>query len=297
MPLTGYENAGHEEVYRYDAASKRSPASPATRPTPVDRRSLPRPQRPQPDRRRPRLLQLHRFPGRPRPGQTQDVYEWEQEGVGPEPGKCDAENPNIFPNGNCTSLISTGPSPFNSSLLSDQAPTAPTSTSSLATPWSRGDQNGSRSRSMTPETAVASPPRAAGECKASDECHGAGTPAAPPPNTIPAPAATTETTKEDECRRGKVRRHGRCVKQRKGQRRKRDHRRADPRPSRAREAMSADRTGTQLLHRAALRRPALILADRSRPAPHTRPRGSKRSRRNLDDPGRRASRPRKPPSP
>ena len=53
-------------------------------------------------------------------------------------------------------------------------------------------------------------------CKASDECHGAGTeaPALPPIRTIKGSKGneTTTTTKKKGGRRGRVKRHGRCVK-------------------------------------------------------------------------------------
>ena len=55
-----------------------------------------------------------------------------------------------------------------------------------------------------------------GLCKASDECHGAGTEAPPPPNvntgTGPEQARPPVTTQQKKCKKPKVLRQGRCVK-------------------------------------------------------------------------------------
>src|SRR6185312_11622186 len=58
------------------------------------------------------------------------------------------------------------------------------------------------------------PPR--GLCKASDECHGAGTAAPPPPNintgTGPERARPPIVGKQKKCKKPKVRKHGKCVR-------------------------------------------------------------------------------------
>jgi hypothetical protein len=64
-------------------------------------------------------------------------------------------------------------------------------------------------------------------CKAADECHGAGstTPAAPQVGTT-AGLGSTGNVKPKKCRKGFVKKHGKCVKKKKkgGERRKRHHR-------------------------------------------------------------------------
>jgi hypothetical protein len=62
-------------------------------------------------------------------------------------------------------------------------------------------------------------------CAASDECHGPGTPQPPPPkiNSITGAGGGEEGKKPQQCRRGFVKRHGRCVK--KHRRHHRHHRR------------------------------------------------------------------------
>ena len=72
LPLTGYDNAGHREVFRYDApsdtldcASCNPTGEQATGEATLAANGL------EPHRRRPRLLQLDRRPGRPRPERQQ----------------------------------------------------------------------------------------------------------------------------------------------------------------------------------------------------------------------------------
>jgi hypothetical protein len=49
-------------------------------------------------------------------------------------------------------------------------------------------------------------------CAASDECHGAGTPAPPPPNITTRTGSEQTARTKPGCRKGFVKRHGRCVK-------------------------------------------------------------------------------------
>ena len=206
VPLTGYANAGHEEVFRYDAGSE-ALACVSCNPTNAQatgEASLARNGLSLTDEGR--VFFNSTDPLVPSDlDNREDVYEWEN-------GK--------------TSLISTGLSPFNSSLLSASANGSDVYffTRDTLVPQ---DQNGSlvkiydaREGGGFPYT----PPPVS--CKASDECHGAGSPSPAPPaiNTITGTRGNhLETTKEGKCGRGKVRRHGRCVKQRKGQRRKHRH--------------------------------------------------------------------------
>jgi hypothetical protein len=66
-------------------------------------------------------------------------------------------------------------------------------------------------------------------CAASDECHGAGTQAPPPPNINSNPPSGVEstgtTTGPKRCRKGFVRRHGKCVRKHHHRRHHRGHRR------------------------------------------------------------------------
>lgn len=134
----------------------------------------------------------------------EDVYEWEN-------GK--------------TSLISTGLSPFDTTLLSASAngTDAYFFTRDTLAPQ---DRNGSlvklydaREDGGFPYT----PPPVS--CKASDECHGPGTQAAPPPSvgTITGTRGNHVSPAQGlKCRHGFVKRHGRCVKRHK---RRHDHHR------------------------------------------------------------------------
>jgi hypothetical protein len=63
------------------------------------------------------------------------------------------------------------------------------------------------------------------QCKASDECHGAGTEAPPEPNFPTKQGELGNVQKLKKCKRGKVRKHGRCVPKRD----RRKHRRHSPR--------------------------------------------------------------------
>jgi hypothetical protein len=137
----------------------------------------------------------------------EDVYEWEN-------GK--------------TSLISTGLSPFNTTLLTASANGTDAyffTRDSLAPQ----DQNGSlvklydaREGGGFPYT----PPPVS--CKASDECHGAGSEPAPTPavNTITGSGGNHVTAAQSpKCKHGQVRRHGRCVQRHKRGRHHRRHHR------------------------------------------------------------------------
>jgi hypothetical protein len=60
-------------------------------------------------------------------------------------------------------------------------------------------------------------------CAASDECHGPGTQAAPPPSIGTFRGTGGQAKPAQKCRKHYVRRHGKCVKQRPRHRRARDH--------------------------------------------------------------------------
>ena len=128
-----------------------------------------------------------------------DAYEYDQ--------KTDA--------GEKIELISTGVSVFDSRLLgiSADATDALFFTRDVLVPQ---DKNGERVKLYDARADGGFeyfPPEV--PCKASDECHGAGTeaPAPPPIRTIKGSKGNdTTTTKKKGCRRGRVKRRGRCVK-------------------------------------------------------------------------------------
>ena len=145
-----------------------------------------------------------------------DVYEWEPQGT----GNCGPESPNFNKaSGSCTGLISTGTSPFPSGLLSASASGTDVYffTRDTLVPQ---DKNGelvkiydARAEGGFPY--VEPPPL----CKASDECHGAGTPAPPPPQV--GSTATPGQGNEEKvsppptelaCKRGFLRKHGHCIR-------------------------------------------------------------------------------------
>ena len=208
-----YDNAGHSEIYRYDAAHRNAfSASPAIRPTRRRRRRQPRLRRPQPHRRRSRLLQLDR---RPRPRATSTTRRTPTSGRRRVWATAEPDNPNFNPGtGDCLGLISTGSSPFDVEACSGSAPTAPMPTSSPATRSCPRIRTASWSRSMTPAPTAASPSvPPPPPCKASDECHGAGTPgAAARPRSAPSPAPAA-TGSQPDAEHGFVKSHGKCVQQ------------------------------------------------------------------------------------
>jgi hypothetical protein len=143
-----------------------------------------------------------------------DVYEWEKEGAGPDPGRCQPGNPNLFLTGACVSLISSGTSQFDSRLLSASADGRDAYFFTHDT-LAHEDVNGPLTKIYDARTDGGFfdvPPPA--KCAASDECHGPGTVAAesPPIRTI---AGTPETGEiKRGCKRKFVKKHGRCVRRR-----------------------------------------------------------------------------------
>jgi DNA-binding beta-propeller fold protein YncE len=136
----------------------------------------------------------------------QDVYEWSDQ-VGTDGG---------------VELISAGLGQFGSSLLtvtSDGHDAFFFTRDTLA----KNDGNGTLVKVYTAREdggffVVPPPP----QCKASDECHGPGSTAPPPPvlGTVPGGNGNVPATTKRPCKRGSVRRGSRCVKRsRKGKRR------------------------------------------------------------------------------
>ncbi len=202
VPLTGYTNAGHEEVFRYDSPGD-AVACMSCNPTgarAVGESSLARNGLSLADDGRvffnssDALLPTDL-------DNREDVFEW---------------------SGGRTTLISTGLSPFNSSLLSAGADGRDVYFFTRDT-LVKQDLNGSlvkiydaRENGGFPYT----PP--AVDCKASDECHGAGSPQPAPAavNTITGTRGNSGPAAGGKCPKGKVKRQGRCVKPKKGHKHK-----------------------------------------------------------------------------
>ncbi len=142
--------------------------------------------------------------------ERKDVYEWEVLGA----GSCNPENPNLFSTGHCVALISSGTSQFDSSLLSvsgDGIDAYFFTHDSLA----HEDENGPVTKLYDARENGGFfdvPPPAL--CAASDECHGPGTKAAdlPPIRTIAGEPGKPSV----RCRKGIVKKHGKCVKKKAG---------------------------------------------------------------------------------
>ncbi len=144
-----------------------------------------------------------------------DVYEWEPQGT----GNCTPDSPAFFElSAACVSLISSGSGQFGSSLLGAgrSGTDAYFFTRAAMTPQV---ENGPLvkiydARELGGFPFV--PPKP--ECKASDECHGAGTPV-PPPVTINSKAGSGGNLVSEaarHCKPGFVKKHGKCVRKRRG---------------------------------------------------------------------------------
>jgi hypothetical protein len=122
-------------------------------------------------------------------------------------------------------LISTGQSPFDSGLLSVTADGTDAFFFTRETLVS-GDENGNLMKLYTARRGggffVVPPPP---PCAASDECHGPGTQPAPPARIPSLSATPAQFPKQRACRKGKVKRNGKCVKRakRKGSKGGRKH--------------------------------------------------------------------------
>ena len=194
QPLTGYDNDGHYEVFRYaaDVGTLTCASCNPTNARAQGSSTLPR-----------SGLGLakdgHLFFNSNDPiaardlDNKQDAYEWD---------------------GSAPQLLSTGLSPFDSSLLGVSADgnDAYFFTRDVLVPQ---DKNGSLVKLYDARAEGGFPflPPTV-QCKASDECHGAGSqpPGPLPINTITGDAGNRTTKHASGCRAGSVRRHGRCVK-------------------------------------------------------------------------------------
>ncbi len=217
LPLSGYQSEGHAEVYRYDAVTEalacascnptnETAASDATLAS--DGQSLTEDGRVFFNSTDPLVLRATNA--------RQNVYEWEPSAT----GTCGPENPDYFAQtGDCLSLISSGQSPFDSSLLGASADGTDVfffTHDSLAPQ----DRNGAIAKLydaradggffVIPESPL---------CASSDECHGPGS-KAPPPQEVrthanaPSGNATEpgKSSKANPCKPGFLVKHGRCVR-------------------------------------------------------------------------------------
>ena len=140
----------------------------------------------------------------------QDVYEWEPLGA----GNCSESSLSYSRTANaCLALISAGTSGFDSGLLGVDAngKDAYFFTRDTLVPQ---DRNGPTVKIYDAREGGGfpfEPPRA--PCKASDECHGASSPA-PPPLEVGSEAGTPHNYREEPsgCKKGLVKRHGTCVR-------------------------------------------------------------------------------------
>jgi hypothetical protein len=223
MPLTGYDNGGFVEVFRYDTVGDtfvcascrptgaRSGGSARLAPGGLSLTDDGRVFFNSDDAEVPRDL-----------NNRQDVYQWEPDH--PPLGTCNESN-------GCLELISTGSSPFDSSLLGTSADGTDAFFFTKET-LVRQDQNGNLVKLYDARAGggfLFVPPLPL--CKASDECHGAG-------SQPPAPLGIATITGQNppaakRCPRGKVKRGNRCVRKKsakKKQRSRRKHRKGAKKP-------------------------------------------------------------------
>jgi len=209
LPLTGYDNAAHREVFRYDAptdtldcASCNSTSEQATGEATLASNGLSLT-----DDGQVFFNSTEGLVDRDLNG-NKDVYEWEKNAS--------------YPNGT-VQLISTGTSPLDSSLLGVSADGTDAyffTHDTLVTSDNNGDRVKLYDARVNGGFDQAPPPH---QCQASDECHGPSSQAPPPPNikaTAGTPVGnTTQTQAPIRCKKGFVKRQGKCV-------RKRHHRKA-----------------------------------------------------------------------
>jgi hypothetical protein len=196
LSLTGFLNLGHELIYRYDADSQTldcASCAPSGA-TPQTDTSLSSYGLNLSDDGR--LFFTSRDPYVLRDtNRAQDAYEWSD-------GKVD--------------LLSTGQSPEGSEILTVTRDGKDAFFFTRET-LSAEDENGSAVKVYTArEGGGVLSSLSPYPCAASDECHGPGTkaPSEPVINTVTGAGTSLQVTKPPQCKKGKVRRKGRCVKRR-----------------------------------------------------------------------------------
>jgi hypothetical protein len=210
-PLSEYENQGHTEIYRYDATSEalQCVSCTPTNAAAEGNAGLASEGLSLSDDGRVFFDSTDALAPRDLDGRR-DAYEWEPLGAGTEDGICEKSSLSFSAvSDGCLALLSTGSSPLDSSLLgiSSDGVDAYFFTRDVLVPQ---DRNGAlvkiydaRSGGGFPYTPPPPP------CKASDECHGAGSPApaVAPINTVTGASGNVSFKK---CRKGFVKKHGRC---------------------------------------------------------------------------------------
>ena len=218
LPLTGFESAGHEELYRYDAAPGSEPLTCVSCDPTGDQPSAGSELAPDglslTDDGRVFFTTAEPLVERDADSRK-DVYEWEPQGAGPEAAVCKETNFTFSKaSGGCLDLISTGASAFDSSLLgvSANGTDAYFFTRDKLVPQ---DENGNTVKIYDARELGGfeyTPPHI--PCKASDECHGPSSPQPPPPNiSLNTGTSGNETSPtKTKCKAGFVEKHGNCVK-------------------------------------------------------------------------------------
>jgi hypothetical protein len=150
-----------------------------------------------------------------------DVYQWEAPGA----GDCDTEDANHFEkNGGCLSLISSGQSPEPSEFIDASADGSDvfflTGSSLLNADPGLRDIYDARVGGGFPEAPPPAPACEGEACQSPPEAPNDPTPAS---SSFEGAGNVVEPIARP-CPKGKVRKHGRCVKKRKGKRQRRSHR-------------------------------------------------------------------------
>lgn len=205
LPLTGYDSDDNYEVFRYDAESGQLDCASCN-----------------PTNSRPEGGSMLPSAGL---GLAEDGHVFFNSNDAIAPRDLDRRQDAYEWDGSSPQLISTGGSPFDSSLLgiSRDGTDAYFFTYDTLVPE---DQNGTLVKLYDARANGGFeffPPQV--PCKASDECHGAGSPAPGPLpiRTIVGHAGNWTSAAAKSCRRGFVRRGHACVRRRHGKHRKRHH--------------------------------------------------------------------------
>jgi hypothetical protein len=194
VPLTGFLTLGHGEIYRYDSVTDtlRCPSCAPSGAVPSTDTSLPLHGLALADDGRVFFTSRESYALRDTNDKA-DAYEW---------------------NNGTSQLISTGIGPHDSGLVTVSADgtNAFFFTRDTLVP---GDANGSAVKIYVARAGggfLFDPPSQ--PCAASDECHGAGTQQVPVPNinTVTGDGLSDVVVRGKKCRRGFVRRKGKCVK-------------------------------------------------------------------------------------
>ncbi len=221
-PSTKYDNAGHSEIYRYDATTEELNCA-SCDPTgvkPSFGSTLASNGLSLTDDGRVFFTTAEPLVARDL-DEKADVYEWEPAGT----GNCQESSQGFSKaSGTCLELISTGTSPFDSGLLSVSANGTDVYffTRDSLVPQ---DQNGSLTkiydaRELGGFLFIPQPP----PCAASDECHGPGSQAQQVPPIRTVAGGADNVTEPKKCKPGFVSKHGRCVRHERHKGKKHKHR-------------------------------------------------------------------------